>query len=940
MQSAHSLLLLRLVLPALAVLSLTTPAASAADREKPHMNAAGAPVHDASGQPIIYDRDTYEAMLHAATAKAAPPEAAGEAAGAELNGFVPAAQTGQQPFWQYAIFGSAIGASNIVIAPAANGVAPEIVIGGNSSNHFGGDDFWQVLRRNAATGNYDQIFVSPLYTSTVKRILLGNVTGDTSLELAVMLANGRVYLYDFATKAELGYLTTGVTELEGLSLTDLNADGVDEVIVTNTNDLFVLSGAGNLLWQVAGAGGADVVVGQMDNDPALEIAATKGTVVDAGTKTIQWTRTGGFGRRVRLAPFAGETYQQLIVAESWYYIYSYDVQRQLPRWSIRTSHDIGALRIADVDNDNVPEVIYGDYQSAAVHVHDLNTQARKWGVTSSDSGSTDVAVADVDNDGVAELLWGSGWSSTGADHLFIHSTTGTRAVEWQSVDLQGPFAGPAIGDLDGDNKQELVICSASSDSDYNSGRILVFDLETMAFRGISPPVVNNYSWTGVRDLKLRDAEGDGRLEILIGGDYLYDGAAEIWSFSAGNTFTKQWANTTRPEGSPFNFVDLVDINGDNTPELIAGNGVDHTGSEGVYVYIYNYPATTNPWRSVNLASGFGGVTGLIVQDLDKIGGAKEIAALVSTGDLYTFNGPSRQLRDLRQATGARLLSNRATPLGIVAADNNGLGRFLRYGAEDYTESFSRQLNNGPLTGISVLPDGTMWSGTGSSVLLHRPPAYSPAEWQTPAVGTSVGRFVAREVRGGQQRMFSSGRHSAFGFIVPHQPITWTGAASRKTHVDGGLDVSFSPGTQSAVECRTGGANGDHTVVFTFNNDIVSAGAAISDGPGAIAGAPIFAGNTVLVNLTNVPDGRLVTISLSDVTDSFGAVLPSAKLSIGFLVGDTNGDGAVNSGDALQVRNRSGQAVTWANSRFDVNRDGAVNAGDALVVRSRSGRAIE
>jgi hypothetical protein len=46
-----------------------------------------------------------------------------------------------------------IGASNIVIGPTPQNGAPEIIIGGNSFNDFGGDDFWQVVRYNAVTTN-------------------------------------------------------------------------------------------------------------------------------------------------------------------------------------------------------------------------------------------------------------------------------------------------------------------------------------------------------------------------------------------------------------------------------------------------------------------------------------------------------------------------------------------------------------------------------------------------------------------------------------------------------------------------------------------------------------------------------------------------------------------------------------------------------------------
>jgi hypothetical protein len=61
--------------------------------------------------------------------------------------------------------------------------------------------------------------------------------------------------------------------------------------------------------------------------------------------------------------------------------------------------------------------------------------------------------------------------------------------------------------------------------------------------------------------------------------------------------------------------------------------------------------------------------------------------------------------------------------------------------------------------------------------------------------------------------------------------------------------------------------------------------------------------------------------------------------MGVLVGDTNSDASVNSGDALQTRGRSGQTANGTNFRSDVNIDGAINGGDALIVRSRSGIAL-
>ncbi|HMJ04954.1 MAG TPA: VCBS repeat-containing protein, partial [Chthoniobacterales bacterium] len=732
-----------------------------ADRPTPRVNFHGSPVRDVKGKGINYSREQLPAVENVA---ASPNKSAHSTANVAPQGFVPS-ENPVRPFWQYSIFGSGIGLSNIVIGPAVAGSGSrEIIIGGNSRNDFGADDFWQVIQRNAITGNYDQRFVSPIYSTEIKRIALGNVVGDAKTEIAVMLTDGRIYLYDFATRTELGYLNLGVSATEGLSLTDLNGDGMAEFIVTTADDLLVFNGGGNLLWQAAGAGGSEVVAGQMDNDPALEIATTKGIVTDAGTHAVQWTRSAGFGSHLKLAPLPGRSYQQLIAAEAWQHVYAYDVATRLPRWSINTPQDIGAIEVADVDHDGTPEVIVGDDQWGRVRVHDLITQAEKWAADNPEHGVTNIAVGDIDNDGVVDLLWGAGWTSTGADFLYVASTTGTHAIKWQSVDLQGPFIGPVIGDLDGDGQPELVICSSNSES---GGRILVFDPATFALRGMSAPVLDNSTTAGVTDLKLRDLEGDGRMEIVLAGDYLYDGAIEIYEFDSANTFDLKWTNTTRPSGSPFSFVDVADLDGNGTAEIIAGNSVAHTGSPGVYLYIFDYPSRTNPWQSVNLASDFNSVTGLVVADLDG-NGSKEIAALVSTGDLYTFDGPTRDLKSLVQQPESKIIS-RGIPSGLVTGDSTGKAHFLQYSNNSYTESFSRQLGASALDGIHVLDNGELWTGSDGVLSRRLPPAYNLLDWHSPLFGTGFGRFVATDFRNGQTHVFSSAQHAVAGFQYTSSP---------------------------------------------------------------------------------------------------------------------------------------------------------------------------
>ena len=66
------------------------------------------------------------------------------------------------------------------------------------------------------------------------------------------------------------------------------------------------------------------------------------------------------------------------------------------------------------------------------------------------------------------------------------------------------------------------------------------------------------------------------------------------------------------------------------------------------------------------------------------------------------------------------------------------------------------------------------------------------------------------------------------------------AVSRKTHAGAGtFDIDLPLAGASGVECRTGGPNGDHQIVFTFaNSGIMITGnpqASVTSGSGSVTG---------------------------------------------------------------------------------------------------------
>ncbi len=170
------------------------------------------------------------------------------------------------------------------------------------------------------------------------------------------------------------------------------------------------------------------------------------------------------------------------------------------------------------------------------------------------------------------------------------------------------------------------------------------------------------------------------------------------------------------------------------------------------------------------------------------------------------------------------------------------------------------------------------------------------------------------------------------------PLQLTTAVSRKTHgAAGDFDIALPLIGEPGVECRS--SSGNHTLVFAASNNLVSGNASVTAGIGAVSGSPTFSGNTMTVNLTGVADVQKITVTLSNVTDSFAQVLPDKAVSVNMLVGDVTANKTVNSTDVSQTKLQSGQAVTAANFREDIIPSGQINGTDVSLVKLRVGSAV-
>ncbi len=250
----------------------------------------------------------------------------------------------------------------------------------------------------------------------------------------------------------------------------------------------------------------------------------------------------------------------------------------------------------------------------------------------------------------------------------------------------------------------------------------------------------------------------------------------------------------------------------------------------------------------------------------------------------------------------------------------------------------------------------IWGGTSAQPDFDTGSRYDPAtdNWTTMStVNTPFARADHTAVWTGTEMIVWGGINYDAGILLntggrycarPSTPLV-QGAVSRKVHgTAGSLDIDLPLSGAPAVESRSGGATGDYNIVVTFLANVSVQGtpqAIIAAGTAAIGrsgvdngGMVVTAGNVVTIPLTNVANAQTISVTLKSVNGSTDVTIPMRV-----LLGDVNGNGAVNATDIGLVKASSGQPVSATNFRADVDANGNITASDISLVKAFSGTGI-
>ncbi len=176
-------------------------------------------------------------------------------------------------------------------------------------------------------------------------------------------------------------------------------------------------------------------------------------------------------------------------------------------WKFCNNGNLWLPAFADIDNDNIDEIIIGT--SAGVYVLEGNgSVAPGFPFLIPNCYEIEVSIADVDNNNGLDIIFFADQQGIDTAYLYILDKDGVPLPGWPKITPQLYFTHPAVADIDNDGKQEIL---------YNTW---ADSLHCYRCDGTIQPgfPVENFPDTsyGPSEIILCDIDNDNFVEIIIG----------------------------------------------------------------------------------------------------------------------------------------------------------------------------------------------------------------------------------------------------------------------------------------------------------------------------------------------------------------------------------------------------------------------------------------
>ena len=400
-------------------------------------------------------------------------------------------------------------------------------------------------------------------------LTFGQFDDDEAMEVAIGSKQGWVAIFDGETEEmQWKWDMDGNNAADSLCYSmisaDLNGNGIDELVVPQQNKLTVFID-----------GDRDVRVEDTDVKSGYGLANAD----LFGNDNEELVVADGSGN-IRIMSLAGSS---LTTHQEWYGGY--------------TMNSGGGVTVSMNGHDN-PWVIHGSDAGVLV-AWEIPSQSQHSLVWKSESGSNGgqtlyslenganygVAMANIDDDDNLEILVGAGRSGSGRVYAFDGKTYET---DWVSPNLNKLPMGIAVGDLNNDGNNEIVVTTGlpgepmDDEGNGGDGYLHIFERNGDSFS----QAFQSGNIDAALGVTIVELDGSTYPEIGIATGYLeivdatsgttdLHGEVRIWGYS-GSSYSEEWSSGDL--GQIVGGIDSGDPDGDGDNELVIGTGGDNRES--------------------------------------------------------------------------------------------------------------------------------------------------------------------------------------------------------------------------------------------------------------------------------------------------------------------------------------------------------------------------
>jgi len=550
-------------------------------------------------------------------------------------------------------------------------------------------------------------------TGDVVRVL--SATVDNALHVYLVANDGVVRDFSGWPLQQRSQFSVPVN-VNAAAIGDLYGNGNSNlVLLAGSNHLYAYAlESGTQLWSYAVDYAYDLVLAQLDGDPALEIVLNSptGLVIDGATQATDWQYGSAFGYALATGNFNGDSSSQFVAAgNSNFSVYS--GAPWSPLWTAGNSPDgIAGIATANFDSNGYDVIMYGDAQNGAVHVFDSATHQERFQITNAGSDVHGIAAADLDGDSVPEIAFTSMKSYADWQIKIVDSVS--RQLKWSLVSQQGTFSPVAIGDVDGDGQPEMVVANTAQ-SAYGPGTIEILDAATGALKWQSPSAAgngNNPFYMSAARVLLVPHQNDSAQDIVLAGYATYDGRITVIDGATHDVKLNIYSYSSGPMSSYYvEDAALLDYDNDGILDIAVALQWSASGN-AAQLQVFSGTDGHQLWASeqMNTGAGLGPIRGLVATGSGADPGSLLIAVLPAGLRAYGIQSKSLAWTLAGPADGAIVLPPGAAGDGRIHAAQVAV--FQHSGAVSVYDLASQQVRRNltlpaPLNALLLLDGNTL-----------------------------------------------------------------------------------------------------------------------------------------------------------------------------------------------------------------------------------------